>query len=86
MTKRNCWGAVAVLAVLYSARMALKMAHDLRRYNDILSLSNEGTVQDEMPELMLQVRKRERQTAKEWMNFLKSLPKDLAREAKMWSM
>lgn len=86
MRKRNLWGAVAALAALYAARMAFKMAADLRRYNHILSLSNEGTVRDELPELMIQVMKSERQTVKEWMNFMTSFPKDLARYMKIESM
>lgn len=86
MNKRNIWGALAALAALYAARMALKMAQDVRRYNHILSLSNEGTVQEEFPELMIQVMKREKQTLKEWMTFMKSAPKDLARYMKIESM
>ncbi len=86
MRKRNLWGVLAALAVFYAARMALKMAGDVRRYNHILSLSNEGTVQQELPELMLQVMKRERQTVKEWMNFIKSAPRDLARYMKIESL
>jgi hypothetical protein len=86
MRKRNVLTALAVLAALYAARMALKMAEDVRRYNHILSLSNEGTVQQEFPELMVQVMKSERQTVKEWMNFLMSAPKDLARYLKIESL
>jgi DNA-binding transcriptional regulator YbjK len=86
MRKRNLFTALAVLAALYSARMALKMAGDLRRYNHILSLSNEGTVQEEFPELMVQVMKREKQTLKEWMNFITSVPKDIARYMKIESL
>jgi hypothetical protein len=86
MNKRRFWGAVAALAALYAVRMTLKMAEDLRRYNHILSLSNEGTVQQEMPELAMQVMKREKQTVKEWMNFMKSAPKDFARYMKIESM
>lgn len=86
MNKRNIWGALAALAALYAVRMTLKMAQEVRRYNHILSMSNEGTVQQEFPELMLQVMKQERQTGKEWMNFMKSAPKDLARYMKIESM
>ena len=86
MRKRNLWGAVAALAALYAIRMTIKMAEDLRRYNHILSMSNEGTVQEEFPELMRQVLTRERQTLKEWMNFMKSAPKDIARYMKIESM
>jgi hypothetical protein len=86
MKKRTIWGAIAALGVLYAARMGMQMMHDLKRYNHILSLSNEGTVQDEMPELLLQVAKREKQTGKEWMTFFKSFPKDVARYLKIESM
>jgi hypothetical protein len=86
MNKRNRWGAVAALAALYAIRAAMKMAHDYRRYNHILSLSNEGTVQEELPELMRQIMKQERQTVKEWMNFMRSAPRDLARYIKIESM
>lgn len=86
MRKRNLWGAVAALAALYAIRMTIKMVEDVRRYNHILSMSNEGTVQEEFPELMRQVMTRERQTLKEWMNFMKSAPKDIARYVKIESM
>lgn len=86
MRKRNLWGAVAALAALYAIRMTIKMVEDVRRYNHILSMSNEGTVQEEFPELMRQVMTRERQTLKEWMNFMKSAPKDIARYIKIESM
>jgi hypothetical protein len=86
MRKRTLWAPLAAIAVLASARMALKMAHDYRRYNHILSLSNEGTVQEEFPELMVQVMKREKQTLKEWLTLMKSFPKDLARYMKIESM
>lgn len=86
MRKRNLWGAVAALAALYAIRMTIKMVEDVRRYNHILSMSNEGTVQEEFPELMRQVVTRERQTLKEWMNFMKSAPKDIARYIKIESM
>lgn len=86
MNKRKFWGAVATLAALYAARMSLKMAGDLRRYNHILSMSNEGTVSQEFPGLMIQVMKQERQTLKEWMNLIRSAPKDLARYLKIESM
>jgi hypothetical protein len=86
MNKRRVWGALAALAALYAARMALKMAEDMRRYNHILSLSNEGTVQQELPELIVQVMKHEKQTVKEWMNLMKSAPKDIARYMKIESM
>lgn len=86
MNKRNLWGALAALAALYAIRMSLKLAEDYRRYNHILSLSNEGTVQDELPELLVQLYKREKQTLKEWANFAMSFPKDAARYLKIESM
>jgi hypothetical protein len=86
MKKKHIWGALAALAALYAAKMTLKMAQDVKRYNHILSLSNEGTVQDEFPELMLQVLKQQKQTIKEWKNFMKSAPKDLMRYMKIESM
>ncbi len=86
MKKRKVLGAIAALAALYAVRMTLKLAGEFRRYNRILSMSNEGTVQQEFPELMLQVMTQERQTAKEWKTFLKSAPKDLARYMKIESM
>jgi hypothetical protein len=86
MKKRNLWGALAALGALYAVKMAMKMTHDVRRYNHILSMSNEGTVAEEAPELMLQVMKHQRQTLKEWINFMKSAPKDLARYLKIESM
>ena len=86
MRKRNLWGAVAALAALYAIRMTMKMMEDVRRYNHILSMSNEGTVQEELPELLRQIMTRERQTLKEWLTFLKSAPKDFARYMKIESM
>lgn len=86
MKKRTIWGALAALAALYAAKMAIKIAGDVKRYNHILSMSNEGTVFEETPELLMQVMKQERQTVKEWMNFMKSFPSDLARYMKIESM
>jgi hypothetical protein len=86
MNKRRIWGAVAALAALYAIRMSIKMLEDLRRYNHILSLSNEGTVQEEFPELMVQIKAHEKQTLKEWKNLIKSVPKDAMREFKMMTM
>jgi hypothetical protein len=86
MKKRNLWGAVAALAALYAVKMVMKVTHDVRRYNHILSMSNEGTVAEEAPELLLQVMKQERQTLREWLNFIRSAPKDFARYLKIESM
>jgi hypothetical protein len=86
MNKRAFWGGVAVLVGLYVLRMSLKMAEDMRRYNHILSLSNEGRVQDETPELLLQVMKQQKQTLKEWKNFMQSAPKDIMRYIKIETM
>jgi hypothetical protein len=86
MKKKHIWAALAALAALYATKMTLKMAQDVKRYNHILSLSNEGTAQEEFPELMLQVLKQQKQTIKEWKNFMKSAPKDLLRYMKIESM
>lgn len=86
MKKRNVLRLAAVIAALYAAKTAIRYSQEVRRYNHILSLSNEGTVSEELPELMLQVLRREKQTLKEWMRFMTSFPKDLARYLKIESM
>jgi hypothetical protein len=86
VNKKNIWGAIAALGALYLLRMGFKMASELKRYNAILAMSNEGTVSEEMPEVMLQVMKQERQTLREWGNFMQSAPKDLMRYLKIESM
>lgn len=86
MRKRNVLAALATLGALYAVREALKMAGEVRRYNHILSMSNEGTVSQELPELMIMAAKQQKQTAKEWMALMRSAPKDLMRYLKIESM
>jgi hypothetical protein len=43
-------------------------------------------VQDETPELLLQVMKQQKQTLKEWKNFMQSAPKDIMRYIKIETM
>lgn len=86
MRKRKVLGALAALGAIYTLRAALKMASDTRRYNHMRSLSNEGTFQDDFRDLMMQVMDSERQTGREWVNFMKSAPKDLARYIRIGSM
>lgn len=86
MNKKNVWGAIAALAALYVARMAYKMTMEARRYNDILAMSNEGTLQDELPGLMVQIMAGQKQTVKEWMSFMKTAPSDLVRYMKIEAM
>jgi hypothetical protein len=86
MRKKTFWGGLAILAGLYAVRMGLKLSGELKRYNHILSLSNEGTVQEETPELMLQVMKQQKQTIKEWVTFVQAIPKDVVRYLKIETM
>lgn len=86
MKKRYIFGVLALAAVAYAVRMALKMGRDLERYNRILSMSDEGTVQQEAPELLLQLAKQQAQTIKEFQNFARSAPKDALRYLKIESM
>lgn len=86
MKKRYILGALALLAAAYVARLALKTSQDIDRYNRMLSMSDEGTVQQEAPELLRQVVTQQGQTIKEFANFARSAPKDAARYAKIGSM
>lgn len=86
MTKKIVFGAIAALAAFYTVKMTLKMRHDLKRYNHILSLSDEGTVQEEFPELMLQLAKQETQALKELQTFARKVPKDVKRYMKIEAM
>ena len=86
MNKKTLWRTMLALGALYALRMGVKMAGEVNRYNKILAMSNEGTVSDEIPELTLQILKSERQTVREWMNFMMSAPKDLMRYIKIESM
>jgi hypothetical protein len=86
MNKRPIWGAVAALAALYIARVTLKTLDDLRRYNHMLAMSNEGTFQQELPELLPMAVKQQRQSLNEWMEFIRSAPRELLRYLKIESM
>jgi hypothetical protein len=83
MKKRAIARTLAIAAALYMAKLALTMAGELRRYNHIRSLSNEGPVMEETPEVMMQVMRQQRQALKDWIAFFKALPKDIARYAKI---
>jgi hypothetical protein len=87
MKKRYIAGAVAGAAVaLWATQMWMKMARDLRRYNHIRSLSDEGPIQEEAPDMLLQLMTQERHALIAWGEFLKALPHDIARETKIFSM
>ena len=86
MRKRMVWGPIAAIAALYLTRLGFKLAGEWRRYDKILAMSNEGTVAQEFPELMVQIVTQQKQTLKEWKNFLRSAPKDLARYLKIETM
>lgn len=84
MRKRSILGALAATAgAIYLTRFALKMAEEIRRYDHIRSLSNEGPVMEETPELLKQILLGQRDAVKEWMQFFKSAPKDAARYTKI---
>ena len=83
MRKRAIARTLAIAAALYAAKFVLTMAAELRRYDHLRSLSNEGPVMQETPEIAMQVMRGQRLTVKEWMMFFKSLPKDVARYAKI---
>jgi hypothetical protein len=87
MKKRSIAGALAAAGIaLWATKFALTMARELRRYDHIRSLSNEGPVMEETPEITMQVLRQQRQTLKEWMLFFQRFPKDAARYAKIESM
>lgn len=87
MKKRYVAGAVAGAAVaLWTAKLAMKMAYDVRRYNHMRSLSDEGPIQEETPELLLQLMTAERHAAFALRDFFKALPHDIARDVKIFSM
>lgn len=86
MKKRYIFGALAVLATVYFVRLSLKLRQEYVRYNHILSMSDEGTVMEETPELMLQLLAQQAQTAKEFKNLARSAPKDVARYIKIEAM
>lgn len=87
MKKRAYAGiAAGAAAAFVITRMSFKMAKDLRRYNHLRSLSDEGPVQDEFPDMMLQLMTQERHLALALRDFFKALPHDVARDAKIFSM
>lgn len=87
MKKRVIAGTIAAAGLaLWAARFSLKIAAELRRYDHIRSLSNEGPVMEETPELSMQILRGQQQTLREWLSFLKSAPKDAARYLKIESM
>jgi hypothetical protein len=87
MKKRYIAGAVAGgIIALWTAKMSMKMAHDLRRYNHIRSLSDEGPIQEETPDMLLQLATQERHWLIAMRDFFKAIPHDVARDAKIFSM
>jgi hypothetical protein len=84
--KRYIFGALALFATAYFVRLSLKLRQEYLRYNHILSMSDEGNVMEETPELLLQVVKQQAQTIKELKNFARSAPKDVARYLKIEAM
>jgi hypothetical protein len=86
MKKRTLWGPLAAIAALYAIGIGLRMADDMRRYNRILEMSDEGPVANQFPSLMMQVLSEERATVKEWLALVMTFPGDLARYFRMESM
>jgi hypothetical protein len=87
MKKRSLLGTVAAIAgTVYFTRLGLKLAGELRRYDHIRSLSNEGPVMEETPELMMQMLTHEREAVKDWVAFIKAIPKDIVRYTKIETM
>jgi hypothetical protein len=84
MRKRSILGMLAATAAaVYIARFALKSAEELRRYDHMRSLSNEGPIREEAADLLKQILLGQRDAVKEWLSFLKSAPKDAARYTKI---
>lgn len=86
MKKRYIFGALALLATAYLVRLSLKLREEYVRYNHILAMSDEGTVMEEAPELLLQVAVQQAQTIKEFKNLARSAPKDVVRYLKIEAM
>lgn len=87
MKKRHWAGTLAVAAVTYYlAKMGFKMARDLERYDRLRAMSNEGPVLEETPDMLMQVMVQERHMLKNWAEFFKAIPKDVARDAKIFTM
>lgn len=86
MKKRYIFGILALGAAAYFVRLSLKLRQEYVRYNHILSLSDEGSVMEEAPELLMQFAKQEAQTIEEFKKFALRVPKDVARYLKIESM
>ena len=87
MRKRTVAGTlVAAGFALWATRFLLTTAAELRRYDHIRSLSNEGPIGEETPEIAMQIMREQQQTLKEWVQFLMRFPKDAARYMKIESM
>lgn len=86
MKKRYIFGILALAATAYVVRLTVRMLQDVERYNRILAMSDEGTVGQEAPELLLQAARQQAQTIKEFRNFARSAPKDAVRYVKIGSM
>ena len=86
MKKKTVWRALLALAALSMLRMTLKMAQEVRRYERILAMSDEGTLSQEVPEVLITMLRQQRQTIKEWKNFMRSAPKDAMRYLKIETM
>ena len=86
MKKRILWGPLAAIVALYAISMGMRMADDMRRYNRIRAMSDDGTVAQEMPGLVMQTMNEERATITEWLRFLVTFPGDLVRYFRMESM
>lgn len=87
MRKRTLAGTLVAAGIaIWATRFMLKMAEEVRRYDHIRSLSNEGPISEETPDIAMQVVREQQQTLKEWVQFLTRFPKDLARYVKIESM
>lgn len=87
MRKRTVAGTIVTGAIaIWATRFMLKMAQEVRRYDHIRSLSNEGPIAEETPEIAMQIMREQQQTVKEWVQFLMRFPKDAARYMKIESM
>lgn len=87
MKKRFVAGGIAAAALtLWAARFWLKTAQELRRYDHIRSLSNEGPFAERAPDIAMEALRQQVEVLKEWLTFFKSAPKDAARYLKIESM
>lgn len=86
MKKRYIVGALGLLATAYLVRLTLKLRQEYVRYNHILSMSDEGNVMEETPELLLQLIEQQAQTVKEFRTLARKVPKDVARYLKIEAM